>query len=48
VSTKGIALQGRGFVAAITEGREPNSSVTDVLDCYPVLGELEIQLASQR
>jgi 2-hydroxy-4-carboxymuconate semialdehyde hemiacetal dehydrogenase len=48
VSTNGIELQDREFIAAITEGREPNSSVAGVLDCYRVLGELEAQLAAQR
>jgi 2-hydroxy-4-carboxymuconate semialdehyde hemiacetal dehydrogenase len=48
VSTNGIELQDREFVAAIREGREPNSSVRDVLPCYRVLGELETQLAGQR
>jgi len=47
VSTNGIELQDREFVAAIREGREPNSSVASVLDCYRVLGELEQQLATQ-
>jgi len=48
VSTNGIELQDREFVAAIREGREPNSSVGDVLPCYRVLGELDTQLAGQR
>ena len=48
VSTNGIELQDREFIAAIREGREPNSSVRDVLPCYRVLGELETQLAGQR
>jgi 2-hydroxy-4-carboxymuconate semialdehyde hemiacetal dehydrogenase len=47
VSMNGIELQDREFVAAIAEGREPNSSVAAVLDCYRVLGELEGQLATQ-
>jgi 2-hydroxy-4-carboxymuconate semialdehyde hemiacetal dehydrogenase len=47
VSTNGIELQDREFVAAIREGREPNSSVASVLDCYRVLGELEVQLDAQ-
>ena len=47
VSTNGIELQDREFVAAIRERREPNSSVSSVLDCYRVLGELELQLADQ-
>ncbi len=45
VSMNGIELQDREFFAAIREGREPNSSVHKVLDCYRVLGELEKQLA---
>ncbi len=44
VSMNGIELQDREFIAAIREGREPNSSVGKVLDCYRVLGELEQQL----
>jgi 2-hydroxy-4-carboxymuconate semialdehyde hemiacetal dehydrogenase len=47
VSTNGIELQDREFVGAIREGREPNASVSSVLACYKVLGELETQLASQ-
>ncbi len=46
VSMNGIELQDREFVAAIREGREPNSSVAQVLNCYEVLGSLEEQLAS--
>jgi 2-hydroxy-4-carboxymuconate semialdehyde hemiacetal dehydrogenase len=45
VSTNGIELQDREFVAAIREGREPNSSVAQVLPCYRVLGELQTELA---
>jgi 2-hydroxy-4-carboxymuconate semialdehyde hemiacetal dehydrogenase len=47
VSTNGIELQDREFIAAIREGREPNSSVADVLGCYRVLGELDTQLRAQ-
>ncbi len=47
VSTNGIELQDREFVAAIREGREPNSSVRDVLSCYRLLGELETELAGE-
>ncbi len=47
VSTNGIELQDREFVTAIRDGRQPNSSVASVLDCYRVLGELELQLATQ-
>jgi 2-hydroxy-4-carboxymuconate semialdehyde hemiacetal dehydrogenase len=44
VSMNGIELQDREFIAAIREGREPNSSVAQVLPCYRVLGALEKQL----
>jgi 2-hydroxy-4-carboxymuconate semialdehyde hemiacetal dehydrogenase len=44
VSMNGIELQDREFIAAIREGREPNSSVAQVLPCYRVLGALEQQL----
>jgi len=44
VSLNGIELQDREFVAAIVEGREPNSSVAQVLPCYVVLDELQSQL----
>ena len=37
VSMNGIELQDREFFAAIREGREPNSSVAQVLPCYQVL-----------
>lgn len=46
VSTNGIELQDREFFAAIREGREPNSSVAQVLPCYEVLDKLERQLAT--
>ena len=44
VSTNGIELQDREFVAAIREGREPNASVAQVLPCYRTLDRLERQL----
>ncbi|MFB6832402.1 Gfo/Idh/MocA family oxidoreductase [Streptomyces hydrogenans] len=44
VSMDGIELQDREFVAAIREGREPNSSVAQVLACYRTLAALEEQL----
>jgi 2-hydroxy-4-carboxymuconate semialdehyde hemiacetal dehydrogenase len=47
VSNNGIELQDREFVAAIREGREPNSSVAQVLDCYRVIGELAASLEQQ-
>jgi 2-hydroxy-4-carboxymuconate semialdehyde hemiacetal dehydrogenase len=37
----GIEAQDREFLAAIREGREPNSSVTDVLPCYRTLADLD-------
>jgi 2-hydroxy-4-carboxymuconate semialdehyde hemiacetal dehydrogenase len=43
VSMNGIELQDREFIAAIREGREPNASVAQVLDCYRVLHDLEQQ-----
>lgn len=44
ISLNGIELQDREFVAAIREGREPNASVADVIDCYRVLADLEQKL----
>lgn len=44
VSMNGIELQDREFFAAIREGREPNSSVAQVLACYRTLHQLEQQL----
>jgi 2-hydroxy-4-carboxymuconate semialdehyde hemiacetal dehydrogenase len=44
VSMNGIELQDREFFAAIREGREPNASVAQVLPCYQVMHELELQL----
>ncbi|MFL6728174.1 MAG: Gfo/Idh/MocA family oxidoreductase [Sphingomicrobium sp.] len=46
VSMNGIELQDREFIAAIREGREPNSSVRQVLPCYRVLDQLDRQLAA--
>ncbi|HSN02836.1 MAG TPA: Gfo/Idh/MocA family oxidoreductase [Acidimicrobiales bacterium] len=45
VSMDGIELQDREFVAAINEGREPNSSLAQVMGCYQVLGQLDAQLS---
>ncbi len=45
VSMNGIELQDREFFAAIREGREPNSSVAQVLPCYRTLDALEKQLS---
>lgn len=44
VSMNGIELQDREFFAAIKEGREPNSSVAQVLPTYKVMHELEQKL----
>ncbi len=46
ISMNGIELQDREFLAAIAEGREPNSSVAQVLECYRVLDKIERQLSS--
>ena len=48
VSMNGIELQDREFFAAIKEGREPNSSVAQVANCYKVLHQLEQQLYAQQ
>ena len=45
MSTNGIELQDREFIAAIRDGREPNASVSQVLPCYEDLARLERQLA---
>jgi 2-hydroxy-4-carboxymuconate semialdehyde hemiacetal dehydrogenase len=47
VSMNGIELQDREFVAAIQQGREPNSSLAQVIDCYRVIGELAASLEQQ-
>jgi 2-hydroxy-4-carboxymuconate semialdehyde hemiacetal dehydrogenase len=44
ISNNGIELQDREFVAAILEGREPNSSVSQVLPCYQTLDLIEREL----
>jgi 2-hydroxy-4-carboxymuconate semialdehyde hemiacetal dehydrogenase len=44
VSMNGIELQDREFIAAIRQGREPNSSVQQVLPCYRTLDTLEKSL----
>ena len=41
VSMNGIELQDREFVAAIREGRESRSSISQVIDCYRVLDQIE-------
>ena len=47
MSMNGIELQDREFFAAIREGRQPQSSVADVLGCYEVLAGLERQLSER-
>ena len=44
VSMNGIELQDREFIAAVREGREPESGVAQVMPCYRVLDALEKQL----
>ncbi|HWD96477.1 MAG TPA: Gfo/Idh/MocA family oxidoreductase [Acidimicrobiales bacterium] len=44
VSDNGIELQDREFVAAITERREPNASVHQVIGCYRILDQMQQQL----
>ena len=46
VSMNGIELQDREFFAAISQGREPNASVAQVLPCYEILHQLDQQLAA--
>jgi 2-hydroxy-4-carboxymuconate semialdehyde hemiacetal dehydrogenase len=46
VSMNGIELQDREFFAAIAAGREPNSSVAQVLPAMRTLSKLEQQLSS--
>jgi 2-hydroxy-4-carboxymuconate semialdehyde hemiacetal dehydrogenase len=46
VSMNGIELQDREFFAAIAAGREPNSSVGKVLECYRTLDRLERSLSA--
>ena len=46
VSLNGIELQDREFFTAITDGREPRSSVAQVLPCYEVLARLEKALTA--
>ncbi|MEO2175478.1 MAG: Gfo/Idh/MocA family oxidoreductase [bacterium] len=47
VSVNGIELQDREFFAAISAGREPNSSIAQVLRCCEVLHQIEQELASE-
>ena len=47
ISNNGIELQDREFIAAIREGREPNSSVAQTIDCYRTIGALAASLEEQ-
>jgi 2-hydroxy-4-carboxymuconate semialdehyde hemiacetal dehydrogenase len=44
LSVDGIELQDREFVDAISNGRAPRSSVSDVISCYRLLGEMQASL----
>jgi 2-hydroxy-4-carboxymuconate semialdehyde hemiacetal dehydrogenase len=46
-SNNGIELQDREFIAAIREGREPNSSVAGTIECYRTIGKLAASLEEQ-
>ena len=48
VSMNGIELQDREFFSAIRGKREPNSSVSQVLECYRTLNSLEQEMNAQR
>jgi 2-hydroxy-4-carboxymuconate semialdehyde hemiacetal dehydrogenase len=48
VSMNGIELQDREFFAAIEEGREPNSSIAQVLPAMRTLDRIERELESER
>jgi 2-hydroxy-4-carboxymuconate semialdehyde hemiacetal dehydrogenase len=45
VSNNGIELQDREFIAAIREGREPNSSFAQILPCMQTLDQIEKSFA---
>jgi 2-hydroxy-4-carboxymuconate semialdehyde hemiacetal dehydrogenase len=47
VSSNGIEVQDREFVAAVRDGREPEASAATVLPCYRVLADLESVLAKE-
>ena len=47
VSNNGIELQDREFIAAVKEGREPNSSVAQVLPAMETLDKLEQLLEAE-
>ena len=47
VSSNGIELQDREFIAAIREGREPNASIAQVMPCYRVLDTMHRQLGQR-
>ena len=46
VSMDGIELMDREFVAAINEGRESRASISQLIDCYRVLHEVEQQFGA--
>jgi 2-hydroxy-4-carboxymuconate semialdehyde hemiacetal dehydrogenase len=47
LSNNGIELQDREFISAIREGREPNASVAQTIDCYRTIGQLARSLEEQ-
>ena len=47
IKKPGPSRPGLQNLAAIREGREPNSSVQSVIDCYRVIGELAASLEAQ-
>lgn len=44
VSMDGIELQDRQFLLAVSDGRELNASIRQVLPCYEILGLLDEHL----
>ena len=44
VSMNGIELQDREFISAIQEGREPNSSIAQIMPAMETLDRLEKSL----
>src|SRR5690606_11616438 len=41
MSADGVEMQDRDFIAAITGGAAPSTSIEDVFDCYRVIGDIE-------
>lgn len=47
VSQDGVELQDRDFISAIKTQTEPRASIANVLPCYQVLHQLELQITSR-